>query len=258
MEITTDNKNLVDRLFAAGSHFGLSKSRRHPTMVKYLFGTKQGSDIINLEITADLLEAAKTVLNEAGKNSQTVLLVGTKAEAVKLVTDAAAKAEVPYVANRWVGGTLTNLPEIKKRIERLKTLIGQGESGELEDKYTKKERVLIGRELDKLNFNFNGIKDLNQTPALLVVVDPKHDSIAVEEAEKMKIPIVGIMNSDCNAQSVTHPIIVNDSLTNSIYLILNELTDALIKGREEAAVIKSNKENKSSNNERTTLEENNG
>ena len=136
MEIDTNNQDLVDRLFAAGSHFGLSKSRRHPTMAKYLFGTKQGSDIINLEQTVDLLDKATTVLRQAGEGNKKVLLVGTKTEITKLVADAAAKAELLFVTNRWIGGTLTNLPEIKKRVARLKDLISQGESGELEQKYT--------------------------------------------------------------------------------------------------------------------------
>jgi len=246
MEVDTDNQDLVNRLFAAGSHFGLSKSRRHPTMAKYLFGTKQGSDIINLELTVDLLDKAMAVLHRAGEGNKKILLVGTKTEIAKLVSDVATKAELFFVTNRWIGGTLTNLPEIKKRIGRLKDLIKQGESGELEQKYTKKERVLIGRELDKLNFNFSGVKGMSNLPALLVVVDPKYDSIAVEEARKMEIPIVSIMNSDCDENRVTHPIIVNDSLTTSVSLVLNELIDAYIKGRSEAALKGSEKKTKPS------------
>ncbi len=235
MQTDTDDtkSNLIDRLFTAGSHFGLTKSRRHPSMVKYLFGTKHGSDIINLELTAGLLEAAKVAVHEAGKKGQTVLLVGTKTEVVRLVKDTATKAELPYVVNRWIGGSLTNLTEIKKRVERLKTLIGQGESGELERKYTKKERLVMDRERDKLNFNFSGIKNMDGLPAMLIVVDPRHDIIAIKEAKQIKVPIIGIMNSDCDEKNVTYPVIVNDSLTTSVALVLEELADAYTKGRQE-------------------------
>ena len=230
--MSTDTQNIIDRLFAAGSHFGFSKSRRHPTMAKYLFGTKDGSDIIDLEVTAESLQKAQETLSEAGKNGKTVLFVGTKDEVSKIVKDAATKAEMPFVVNRWIGGMLTNFGEIKKRIERLKTLIDQGESGELERKYTKKERVLIGRERDKLNFNFAGIKDMDRTPALMVVVDPRHDHIAISEAKHMNVPVVGVMSSDCDENTVTQPVVVNDALTSSVTLVLDELVDAYIEGRK--------------------------
>lgn len=229
----TENKNLIERLFSAGAHFGFSKSRRHPTVKPYIYGNKQGTDIFDLEKTATLLEDAKAVLTAAGKEGKNVLFVGTKDEATKLVKAAAEAAEVPYVVNRWIGGSLTNFGEIRKRIARLLKLTEEGETGELERKYTKKERVVIGRELDKLNFNFGGIKTLERTPQMMLVVDPRHDTIAVEEAKEIKIPVIGIMSSDSDISKVDHAVLVNDALQSSIELALSELVEAYKAGKAE-------------------------
>lgn len=226
-------QTLIDRLFAAGSHFGFQKSRRHPTVAPYIFGSKDGTDIFDLEQSAALIEDAKAFLHEAGKAGKVVLFVGTKDEASKLVKKAAESIEAPYVVNRWIGGMLTNYTEIKKRIARLKTLTEEGETGELERKYTKKERVLIGRETDKLTFNFGGIKDMEKPPHVMVVVDPRHDHIAVREATDLNIPVVAVMSSDCDATKVTKPVVVNDSLTSSIELAVSELTAAYKAGKSE-------------------------
>lgn len=231
--MTTDTKqNLIDRLFKAGAHFGFSKSRRHPTVTPYVFANKQGNDLFDLDKTADLIENAKQVLHQAGVQGKTVLYVGTKDEVSGLVEKSALEAQMPYVTNRWIGGMLTNFSEIKKRIERLKDLLSAKESGELEKKHTKKERVVIGRSIDKLQFNFGGIAKLERMPQLLLVVDPRHDSIAVAEAKDMKIPIVAIMSSDCDVSQVNTPVIVNDALTTSVKLALDELTTAYLEGRK--------------------------
>lgn len=231
MNIKEKDQTLIDRLFKAGAHFGFSKSRRHPTVVPYLFGSKHGTDIFDLEKTSGLIENAKEVLKEAGAAGKTVLFVSTKDEVSRIVREKAEDAEMPYVTNRWIGGMLTNFSEIKKRINRLIDLTSQGESGELERKYTKKERVLIQRELEKLNFNFGGIKNLEKTPHLLVVVDPRHDHIAVSEASDLNIPIIGVTSSDGNVSKVTHPVVVNDALQSSVTLVLDELLASFKEGR---------------------------
>jgi len=230
-EKTTTNQPLIERLFAAGSHFGFQKSRRHPTVLPFIFGAKHGTDIFDLEKTSALLEDAKGVMKKAGSEGKIVLFVGTKDEATAIVKEMAQKAEMPFVVNRWIGGMLTNFGEIKRRLARLEDLISQGESGELERKYTKKERVLIKREMEKLMFNFSGIRTLKKTPDMMVVVDPRHDSIAVTEAKDIKIPVVGIMSSDTNLKSVHVPVVVNDALRSSIKLVLNELVSAYKEGR---------------------------
>lgn len=230
---TQNNQNLIERLFKAGAHFGFSRSRRHPTVKPYLFGSKQGTDIFDLEKTAVLLENAKQILAEAGENGKTVLFVGTKDETSSAVEKFAKDAEAPYVVNRWIGGMITNWGEIKKRVARLHELINEGESGELERKYTKKERVIIGREADKLTFNFGGIKDIEKTPDLLLIVDPKHESIAVEEAKELGLPIIGVMSSDNNLNDVTYPVLLNDALQASVNLALEELTTAYKTGKSK-------------------------
>ena len=231
--MTADTKqNLVEKLFNAGAHFGFQKSRRHPTVKPYLYGSKQGTDIFDLEKSTELLSEAKAALEKAGQEGKTVLFVGTKEEVAKLVKDRAEKIEAPYVVNRWIGGTITNFGEIKKRLSRLAQLTEEGESGELERKYTKKERVLIGREIAKLNFNFGGIKTLEKNPDLVLVVDPRHDHIAAREAKHRGIKIVAITSSDNDLSLVDYPVVVNDSLQSSVSLVLDELVAAYEAGKE--------------------------
>jgi small subunit ribosomal protein S2 len=232
----TQTSTLIERLFKAGAHFGFTRSRRHPTVTQFIFGSKQGTDIIDLEQTSKLIESAKGILHEAGKAGKVVLFVGTKEEVVKIVREFAEKAEMPYVVNRWIGGMLTNFVEIKKRIVRLADLLAQGESGELERKYTKKERVILGREIEKLNFNFGGIRALERMPALMIVVDPRHDMIATSEARELNIPVIGIMSSDTNIKEIKHPIVANDALQTSVRMILDELTTAYMAGKSEYVV----------------------
>lgn len=231
MESNNNNTTLVERLFGAGAHFGFSKSRRHPTVKPYLYGNKQGTDIFDLEKSATLVTEAKAVLEAAGTEGKTVLFVGTKDEISKIVEKEAVRAEMPFVVNRWIGGMITNFSEIKKRIARLDTLTKEGETGELERKYTKKERVVISRELNKLTTNFGGIKTLERPADMMVVVDPRHDAIAVTEAAEVAMPIVGIMSSDSDLSKVTYPVVVNDALQSSVTLVLNELVDAYLAGK---------------------------
>lgn len=230
---STTANTLIERLFSVGAHFGFTRSRRHPTVAKYIFGNKQGTDIFDLEKTAALIESAKAVCAEAGKNGKTILFVGSKEEIKKTVEAHAKSVEMPYVVNRWVGGILTNFTEIRKRVQRLHDLTAQGESGELERKYTKKERVIIGREHAKLTTNFGGIQKMDRLPSVMVVVDPRHDAIAVAEANHLNIPVIGITSSDANLGLIKHPILVNDGLQASVSLILNELIEAYKAGKSE-------------------------
>ena len=233
---TTENTNTtIDKLFAVGAHFGFTKRRRHPTVIPYLYGTKDGSDIIDLEQTSQQLHQVAQVVEEMASQGKTILYVGTKDEVAKQVQKAAEKVSAPYVVNRWIGGMLTNFSEIKRRIKRLSDLQSENLSGELERKYTKKERVMIGREMNKLTFNFGGIQTLNRVPDLMVVVDPRFNDIAVEEAKMIKIPVIGIMGSDSDVTNVTYPVVMNDALQGSVALALEVLTDAQQRGATKAA-----------------------
>jgi small subunit ribosomal protein S2 len=228
--MSTINSTLIQRLFNAGAHFGFKKARRHPTVVPYLFTTKEGVDIFDLEKTAASVESVKELLKQAGLMGKTVLFVGTKDESSKIVKRMAESVSAPYVVNRWIGGMLTNFSEIKKRINRLEALTNESISGELERKYTKKERVMIGREMDKLVFNFGGIKDMQKSPDYMLVVDPRHDHIAVTEATVRNVPVIAIMSSDCDAAKIAYPVFVHDSLQTSVTLVLEELTTAFKEG----------------------------
>jgi len=231
MSTHTNNSSLIERLFSVGAHFGFKKSRRHPSVTPYLYGTKDGNDIFDLEKTSVLVDSAAALLKEMGQNGKTVIFVGTKEEVVVAVKAAAQKVEMPFVVNRWIGGMLTNFSEIKKRINRLEELATGTASGELERKYTKKERMVLGREATKLDHNFRGISGMTRLPDIMVVVDPRHDHIAVTEARFMKIPVIGLMSSDCNVKDVTYPVLVNDSLQGSVSVVLETLTNALAEGK---------------------------
>lgn len=233
MSTNTTNSALIDRLFKAGSHFGFKKSRRHPSLKPFLFGTKAGNDIFDLERSAELMNEAGEVVKKYAKAGKVVLFVGTKEEAAKAVRETAEKIGAPFVVNRWVGGMITNWTEIKKRINRLFELITMGESGEMERKYTKKERVLLNRELAKLTYNFGGIRALDRIPDLMIVVDPRHDKLAVAEAKEKGIEIVGVMSSDNNIKDVDYPIVMNDTLRSSVAVALAELAAAYEEGKKE-------------------------
>jgi len=226
-----EGNTLIDRMFQAGAHFGFSKSRRHPSVTPFLFGVKQGYDIFDLEKTSVLLNEATQFMKEMGTLGKRVLLVGTKEEVREIIKAEALKADVPYVVNRWVGGTLTNFSEIKKRIEHFASLTKSEEAGEFEKKFTKKERVMIKREMGRLEESFGGIMALERIPDVILVVDPRADATAVTEAHHMHIPVVGVLSSDCNARLINKPVVINDSHRASVVLALTELLHAYEEGR---------------------------
>ena len=222
-------KGMVDALFSVGAHFGFVKSRRHPSAKPFIFGSKNNIEIFDLEKTSKELGKALTFVEEKGKEGVMVLWVGGKSEAREAIKNAGKELEMPYVHGRWIGGTLSNFSEIKKRIARLEDLTLQREKGEL-NKYTKKERLLFDREIDKLTIYFGGLARLKSLPKLLVVVDPKKEYIAVAEARKMHIPVVAIAGSDSNLYELDYAIPANDSSRQSIAMIIKELVTAYKKG----------------------------
>ena len=219
----------VEAMFKAGAHFGYSRARRHASVRADLYGAKNGVDIIDLETTSKMLEVAKAKLTELGKLGKMPLFVGTKNEVRDIVEAVGKSLNVPYVAERWVGGILTNLSEIKKRTGRLKELTDKFAKGEL-DKYTKKERLMFEREMATLQKEFGGIANLDSLPGILVVVDPREEHIAIKEAKKMNIETIAILNSDCNKNEITYPILANDSAIQSVTLFLEALRDAFAAG----------------------------
>ncbi|HTK33557.1 MAG TPA: 30S ribosomal protein S2 [Candidatus Paceibacterota bacterium] len=224
---------LIDQMFSAGAHFGLGRSRRHPTVAPFIFGTKNRTDIFDLEKTEKTLEAAKAFVTALGKEGKTILFVGGKKEASALVKTAAMSLNMPYVEGRWIGGTLTNFGNIRKRIERYEKLISDREKGELA-KYTKRERMLIDREIAKLERMFLGIVSLKKMPELLFLIDPRKEQNAIGEAGHAKIPVMALASSDCNISEVKFPIVGNDAAKASIQFFLSEIAAAYQAGKKEA------------------------
>lgn len=220
----------VDEMFKAGAHFGYSKTRRHPSVTPYIFGVKNRAEIINLEATENLLEKALEFVTSLAKEGKVILFVGGKNEARGALKSAAESIAMPYVDGRWIGGTLTNFPEIKKRLVKLETLVKQKEKGEL-TKYTKKERLMIDREIVNLERFFSGISTLKDLPKALVVVDAKKEIIAVTEANKMHIPVIALCGTDCNIEVVNYPIVANDATISSINFFVKEIAKAYDKAK---------------------------
>lgn len=230
----------IQTLFDAGAHFGFSRARRHPTAAPYLFGTKDRTDIFDLEETTRRLTAASAFVTSVAEKGQHVLFVGGKHEAISFVKEAAERVGAPYVAGRWIGGTLTNFKNIRKRIDRLEKLMSERESGELE-KYTKRERLLIDREIEELLRRFGGLVKMADLPGALFVVDSRHENTAVKEAQQLKIPVVGLASSDCDFSLVTYPVPGNDTSIRSIKLVVEEIADAYAKGKRAPAAAKAGK-----------------
>lgn len=231
MTKTVQNQGLITDMFAAGAHFGYSRSRRHPSAKPFIFGTKNGVEIMDLEKTSVELERAKDFIKSFAKGGKQILFVGTKNEGKKAVEDGALSVDMPFVVERWVGGVLTNFPEIKKRVALLEDLRGKKEKGELAI-YTKKERLLIDKDIERLERNFAGIVSMKDIPAALFVIDPKKESIAVKEAQFLGIPIVALSNSDCNLKDTDFAIPGNDSSVSSISFFVKQIVDAYKSGRE--------------------------
>ena len=218
----------IQDLFDRGAQFGYSKTKRHPSVVPYIFTLKNRRDIIDLEKTVGLIEEAETFMKEMAEAGKTVLFVGTKPEIRDLLRSTAESVGMPYVDMRWVGGTLTNFSEIRKRADRMLDLEYKREHKELVFK-TKKEGLMIDREIEKLNKNFGGIGQLKKLPDVMFVIDSLAEEIAVTEAGLLDIPVVALINTDCNIKKVNYPMVVNDTIRPSVKYILDIFKNILKK-----------------------------
>lgn len=228
---TAKNKDsVIEAMFKVGAHFGLLKSRRHPSTKGYVFGVKNNIEIFDLEKTHEALEKAKAFVASVAASGKQALFVSGKSEALEAVRAAANKAGQPMVAGRWIGGTLTNFGQIRKRIEKYENRLKEKEKGDLA-KYTKKERLLIDREIANLESLFGGIVSMKEKPGVLVVVDPKKEAIAVEEARQTGVPVVAIASTDCDLSLVNFAIPANDSSAASAAFFLDELARAYADGK---------------------------
>jgi len=220
------NTALLDELFDVGAHIGYSRSRRHPSMKSFIFGKKNKIDIIDLEKTsAQLVDALDFIkaLRAQGKN---ILFVGTKPEARESIKREAMRVGMPYVTERWIGGLLTNFPQIRKRLDRLAELTTLVKDDAFLV-YTKKEQGVLKKELEDLVRKFGGFREITRIPDALFVIDPKHEYISVLEAKQAKIPVVAVLNSDCNVANISYSIVANDSASTTIGYFVSKIAKAL-------------------------------
>ncbi len=219
-------------MFEVGAHFGYAKSRRHPSTMPYILGKKSGTEIFDLEKIAKKLEEAKEFIAKVAKEGKQLLLVAGKPEARGLIRDIAEKIEMPFVAGRWIGGTLTNFEQIRKRINRLIELTDQRDKGLL-GKYTKKERLLIDREIVKLEEAFGGIVNMTKKPGAIFIVDTDKEKNARDEALKTGVPIIGLCSTDCDITTIKYPIPANDSSVKSISYFTAEIANSYKDNKDQ-------------------------
>jgi len=220
----------VKEMYLKGMHLGYSQTSRNPKMKPYIFGLRNGVEIFDLEKTKKNIDFAKEFAKKLGKDKKVVLFVGTKKEAKDLTENAAKELGMPYVKERWIGGTLTNFKQIKGRIDHLNDLKKKRDTGEL-DKYTKREKLQIERQIKKMEIYFGGLADnLKFLPSAIIAVDSKHEKISVSEANQMRIPVVALLNSDCDPSGVNYPVPGNDNSVSSISYFLSELAKAYKEG----------------------------
>ena len=221
----------MKQLLEAGVHFGHQTRRWDPKMAEYIFQARNGIHIIDLQKTSKKLDEAYAFIKEQAEEGKTILFVGTKKQAQECVKEAAEKSGMFYVNERWLGGTLTNFKTIRKRIERLAELEKMQEDGTFEV-LPKKEVILLKKEMDKLEKNLGGIKEMTQIPDVIFVVDPKKEHIAVQEARKLNIPLVGLVDTNCDPNDVDYVIPGNDDAIRAVKLVTDVLANAVIEGKQ--------------------------
>ncbi len=217
---TEQKDEVMTSMLKAGVHFGHGKSKWHPKMAPYIFGVRNNVHIIDLEKTIEKLDEALVFMREIIKKDGKILFVGNKKQAVKIVEEAAIKCGMPYVANRWIGGTFTNFKEISGRVNHLLDLENKKATGDLK-KYTKKEQLDFDKEMAKLNRLFGGIKELKKMPEAIFVIDAKEEKLAIAEAKKMHIPIVALCDTNYNPNEVEYAIPANDDAASSIAILVD-------------------------------------
>jgi small subunit ribosomal protein S2 len=226
----------IKELLEAGVHFGHQTKRWNPKMKKYLFGERNGIYIIDLQKTLKKFQEAQDFVRDVASRGEAVLFVGTKKQAVDAVQEEAGRAGMYFVNRRWLGGTLTNFQTITKSISRLKQLEDMKATGKFEA-FSKKEVLKLEREMQKLNNALMGIKGMEQIPGAVFIVDPKKERIAVRESRKLAIPVVAVVDTNCDPEEIDYPIPGNDDAIRAIRLITSRLADAIVEGRGEAAKV---------------------
>jgi small subunit ribosomal protein S2 len=220
----------IKELLEAGAHFGHQTSRWHPAMKKYIFTKRNGIHIIDLEQTTAMLDKACQFIQQVTADGGTILFVGTKKQAQESIEQEAQRCGMFYVNQRWLGGVLTNFATIQARIDYLVRLEDQQSRGDFE-RLPKKEAMKLGEEIQRLNRNMGGFKEMTSLPDVLFIVDPTKEKIALAEAKRVGIPVVAIVDTNCNPANIDHPIPANDDAIRAIKLICSKIADAVIEGK---------------------------
>ena len=221
----------MKQLLEAGVHFGHQTKRWDPKMAEYIYQARNGIHIIDLQKTSKKIDEAYAFVKEIAEEGQDILFVGTKKQAQECVKEAAEKSGMFYVDQRWLGGMLTNFKTIRTRVERLKKLEAMEQDGTF-DVLPKKEVATLRNEMEKLEKNLGGIKEMTNLPGAIFVVDPKNERIAVLEAKKLGIPVIGLVDTNCSPVDVDYPIPGNDDAIRAVKLIADTMANAIIEGRQ--------------------------
>ncbi len=224
-------------LLKSGAHFGHSTSRWNPKMKPFIFTARNGVHILDLEKTKKYLVKAMEFVKTLASKGGTILFIGSKKQTREILKASALECDMPFVNIRWLGGTFTNFRTIQKTIRKLEKLEHLKVSGEIE-RYTKKERLMIEREIDKLKKLFEGIKNLKRIPDAIFVTDSKHDAIAIKEAKKAKVKIIGVVDSNVCPEGIDYLIPCNDDATKAVELVLSAIASAIKEGRSAMTVVK--------------------
>ena len=245
----------MKQLLEAGVHFGHQTRRWDPKMAEYIFQARNGIHIIDLQKTSKKIDEAYEFLRSQAEEGKKVLFVGTKKQAQECIKEAAEKCGMYYVDQRWLGGMLTNFGTIKKRIQRLKDIEAMQEDGTF-DVLPKKEVIVLKKELEKLQANLGGIKEMEEIPGVLFIVDPKKEYNAIKEAQKLNIPVVGIVDTNCNPELLDYPIPGNDDAIRSVKLITDAMANAIIEGNQgESFELAAEETQEAENQEEATSEQ---
>src|SRR6476659_7572502 len=232
-----NNTSLQQQLLEAGVHFGHLKKKWNPKMLPYIFAEKKGIHIIDLNKTTEALQEAAAALKQIAKSGKKVMFVATKKQSKEIVTECAQRVNMPYVTERWLGGMLTNFNTVRKSVKKMQSIEKMLTDGTL-DSITKKERLTLSRDKEKMEKVLGGISQLGRVPAALFIVDIGHEHIALAEAKRLGITTLGMVDTNCDPNKVDYPIPANDDATKSIAIIANYLTAAIAEGLAERQAAK--------------------
>lgn len=245
-----NNTTLQQQLLEAGVHFGHLRKKWNPKMLPYIYAEKKGIHIIDLNKTVECLQETALALKNIAKSGKKIMFVGTKKQAKEIVTECAKKVNMPYVTERWLGGMLTNFNTVRKSVKKMQSIEKMLNDGSF-DSITKKERLQLSRDKDKMEKVLGGIAQLGRIPAALFIIDIGHEHIAMAEAKRLGITTFGMVDTNCDPNKVDFPVPANDDATKSIAIITNYITAAIAEGLAERQAEKSEEDEAEESNEQT-------